>query len=855
MLTGWSTAARIAWREARSSAVKFSFVVLAVGVGVGSLTGVRGFSRGFHAMLLSQARMLMAADLSLRVFSLPLPNQTAVMDDLEKRGVRRTWITETLSMASANPGQPPMLVSIKAVDPKVYPFYGEIRLNTPGTLSDLLKPDAAAVSDDILLRMHLKVGDTLRLGGQPFRIAGVVAFEPDRMLGSLNVGPRVMITREGLDRTGLILPGSRAAERFLFQLTPGGPDITQVRERLKKAFPEALIADYRESHPIITQGLDRATTFLSLVSLITLIIGALGVASAMHAHLQQRLDSIAILKCLGARSSQVLRIYLLQTLGLGFAGGVLGVLMGLAIQRAFPVFLARFFDVKPGTFWDAVTAAQGLAIGVLATLLFTLPPLLSIRRIRPALVFRREMSEIRLKWPERLRNARPSILAAAVILLGIGGIAASLTTGSPQDAWKTAGYFVGALVASIAILSGIAMLLLRALRWITRRSTRALPVGLRHGIANLYRPGNHAQGALVALGIGVMFTLTVYLVQHGILTEMRKTSPPGMPNVFLIDISPAAREGVLALVKKQPGLEGAPEFVGSVSGKLMEAGGVTIERMKFLGWARRFQFPRNLTSTGPKPDYLDVRSGLWWPSHYHGDPQVSISEEAAKILKLSPGSSTTWLIGGREVKARVAVIHRIDSIHLASRVEFVFSKGSLDGFPMIYYGSLRARASAVPALQQALYDRYPTVTVMNMADVLETFQGVVDQISTVIRFISFFAIVAGAIILASSIAGTRFRRIREVVILKTLGATRWRVSGIFSVEFLILGAVAGIMGTLLANAFSGLLLKRFLDAHLHFEAGASLAAVALTALIANAAGWLASFRILGRKPLQVLREE
>jgi putative ABC transport system permease protein len=174
---------------------------------------------------------------------------------------------------------------------------------------------------------------------------------------------------------------------------------------------------------------------------------------------------------------------------------------------------------------------------------------------------------------------------------------------------------------------------------------------------------------------------------------------------------------------------------------------------------------------------------------------------------------------------------------------------------MIYYGSLRARPSAVPALQQALYDRYPTVTVMNMADVLETFQGVVDQIATVIRFISLFAIVAGAIILASSIAGTRFRRIREVVILKTLGATRWRVSGIFSVEFLILGAVAGIMGTLLANAFSGLLLKRFLDAHLHFEAGASLAAVALTALIANAAGWIASFRILGQKPLQVLREE
>src|ERR1700736_2846981 len=181
------TAWKIAWRESRASSVKFLFVILAVAVGVGSLTGVRGFSRAFHQMLLSQARTLMAADLSLRVFTLPSPDQEAALNDLARHRVRRTWITETLSMASGAPGQPPMLVSIKAVDPKVYPFYGEIRLDTPGRLSQLLTPDAAAVSDDILLRMHLKVGDTLRLGGQPFRIAGVVAYEPDRMLGSLNV--------------------------------------------------------------------------------------------------------------------------------------------------------------------------------------------------------------------------------------------------------------------------------------------------------------------------------------------------------------------------------------------------------------------------------------------------------------------------------------------------------------------------------------------------------------------------------------------------------------------------------------------------------------------------------------------
>src|SRR5450631_2756573 len=198
----WATAAKIAWREARSSSFKFLFVILAVAVGVGSLTGVRGFSRAFHEMLLSQARTLMAADLSLRAFELPTPQQTAAMDALARSGVDRTWITETVTMASPGESKPPMLVSVKAVDPKKYPFYGEIRLSPPAPLSRALTADTVAVSEEILLRLNLKVGDMLRLGGQSFRIAGEVTYEPDRMLGSLNVGPRVMITRDGLDRAG-----------------------------------------------------------------------------------------------------------------------------------------------------------------------------------------------------------------------------------------------------------------------------------------------------------------------------------------------------------------------------------------------------------------------------------------------------------------------------------------------------------------------------------------------------------------------------------------------------------------------------------------------------------------------------
>src|SRR5579863_4821049 len=364
----WGPAFRIAWREAHASSAKFSFVVVAVAIGVGSLTGVRGFGQAFHGMLLREARTLMAADLSLRVFELPNTAQAAAMEQLAKHGVQRTWITETLSMVSSSTVANPVLVSIKAVDPRVYPFYGLVKLDPPGLLPQMLTGDTVAVSNDLLLRLRVAVGDTIRLGGQPFRIVGAVISEPDRMSGSLNVGPRVLISREGLDRTGLISVGSRASERYLFRLSPGSMSIQDVRLMLQKAFPDALIADFRQTHPVITQGLNRATTFLSLVSLIALIVGALGVATAMHAHLQQRMDSIAIMKCIGARSREIMQIYLLQTIGLGLAGGLVGIAFGTVVEAAFPPLIARYFHLRPEQHWDATTAVQGLAIGILTTL-------------------------------------------------------------------------------------------------------------------------------------------------------------------------------------------------------------------------------------------------------------------------------------------------------------------------------------------------------------------------------------------------------------------------------------------------------------------------------------------------------
>ncbi len=854
----WRTALRIGWREIQSSKAKFLFVVLAVAVGVGSLAGVRGFGRAFRTMLLGEARTLMAADLSVRVFELPDARQQELFAKLEREGVRRTQITETVSMVSTDASEYPALVSLKAVDPAAYPFYGAVKLDPPGQLADALRDDTVAVSEDLLIRLNLKVGNAVRLGGQEFRIAALVATEPDRMAGSLNVGPRVMLTRQALDRTELIKPGSRAAQRHLFKLPAQGVTVGELREELKHAYPQALIADYRETHPLITRGLTRSERFLSLVSLIALIVGALGVAATMHAHLQQRLDSIAIMKCLGARSAQVLKIYMAQTAVLGLAGGLAGAVVGAFVQAAFPLLIMRYFSLTPSFSIDFQAAGEAMLIGLLVAILFTIPALLGIRRIRPAVIFRRDMSETSPAWRERWWRSPSAWMSAVAILCAIAGVAAWLAGGDWAERARVGGYFAGGLIVSLLVLALFAWALLKSLRILVRLRGAHMHPTLRQGISNLYRPGNQAQAVLVSLGIGVMFTLTVFLIQRGLLDQLVASSPPNMPNVFLVNITAREKTGIEELLRSHPAVKGGAEVKATTSAKLEAVDGQPLSPAALEGPARRFRGARAVSySEEPRPQ-TDVLGGAWWSVRENRNPapgQVCISQDAARDLKARTGARLTFTSGLRTFDATVACVFRTEEVRMGGNMDVIFSPGTLDGLPMQYFAAVRMTPKLVAEFQRVSFQRFPSVTVINGADVLEIVQGVVDQIALVVRFISGFAILAGAIILASSVASTRFRRVKEVAILKTLGATKRRVAAIFSAEFLILGAAAGLLGGILATLFSNLLLTRLLESRFVFDAVPNIVSIILSAAVGDAAGWLASWKILREKPLEVLRHE
>ncbi|HEX4066484.1 MAG TPA: FtsX-like permease family protein [Acidobacteriaceae bacterium] len=843
----WSTAARIAWRELRASKTKFLFVLLSVAVGVAALTGVRGFSTSFSQALLLQARSIMAGDLSARMFQQATPAEVGEINALSSEGVRWTQVTETVSMAMVHGDPVPLLVTLKAVDPTEYPFDGTVVLSTGASLRNALNENTVVVDDNLLIRLRAKVGDELKIGGRWFRIAAVIDKEPDRMTAGVGLGPRVMMTRQAMDETGLLQPGSRATERYLFAIADQ-KKVADVRGQIEKILPDAQITDFRETSPALSQGVDRATGLLSLICLVAMVLGAIGVGMAMRAHLQQRIEILAIMKSIGATSADILRIYLLQTLFLGVGGALIGVAAGLGVEYVFPTLLGRLLPLRPEIRLPLNPVLAALGTGILTTLLFCLPPLLDVRRVRPSLVLRRTVESGNgggfIGW---LSEHKLQLGSMVVILAGLGGIAAALADSVLVGKW-----FAGCLAGLLVFILGLSAVTLRGLRAFLSRTRLHLHSALRHGLANLYRPGNQSAAVLAALGAGVMLILSVFLMQRSIVGALQEDVKPDTPNIFLIDMSTDELPGIQSLLAKQPGVIGGLEEIPIVSARVDSIDGTPVDQIQVQNYPKRMLRSATLSWSDAAPEGTKVTEGKWWTGH--GNDGFAVVDRVAKRLHLHLGSQMTFVVGDAQIPVKVAAIYKIVGEHAFARSEFILPHALLKDQPVVWYGDIHAKPAAIPEIERALFDVYPTVTVINIADILQTIQGVVNQITIVIRFLAGFSILSGLIILASSVASTRFRRMREVVVLKTLGATRNRIATVFSVEFVVLGLLAGAVGALFANVLSRILLHR-MDVVFQRDLPGTLIAIAGTAVLAVVTGWVASFRLLGQKPLEVLREE
>jgi putative ABC transport system permease protein len=847
---------RLAWRETRPAWKRFLILVFAVALGVGALTGLKGFSRALERSIHKSARDLIASDLVARM-NVPIqPGELKVLESPVSRGAVLTRTTETLSMVSGSDDSAPILSDIRAVDPGYYPFYGKVELDPPILLKEALSGDGTVVSRDLLVRTGLVVGDNVQIGAARFRINAVLKSEPDRISFGIDIGPRILISREGLDRSELIQFGSRATESFLYKLPAKGLDPDEAREMLLSGIERRVrITDYRNPNPRLSRGLERTANFLSLLGLLALLVGGLGISTTMYTYLQQKLDSIAVLKCLGGRSGQILRIYMIQGLVLGVLGSVIGIGFGYMVQLLLPQLLKGLVDLPADLELAPGAAFQGLTIGVLTTMMFLLPPLLAIRKIHPIRLFLREMPETRHSTLKRLRRDPVPLVVSLVLFFGTG-LAASWLAESLRWGFT----FLAGLIACIVVLIPFSLLLL----WLLRRLPRLSLLVLRQGLKNLNRPGNHAVSVMVALGLGVAFVLTVYFIQTSLISQIVQSAPADFPNVFMLGITEQDEPKLAEFLKEYGGLR-EPTLIPSISSQLLTIDGHAPpdrwrrdrdrDREQEPDPEDQRRRPREFTLTWADalpPDTVIVK-GEWWKPPFT-ESLVSVEEYAAERYGIKIGSVLKFDISGRIVRGKVSSIRSTEFPQPGGSNQFIFSPGALAGSPTSYIGTVRMASSDVGAFQGALFKRFPNVTSIDVGDVLARVQDLLDKISIVVRFVALFAIASGLIILASSVTSTRYQRIRETVLFRTLGATRSQLRWIQTVELLTMGSAAGLVGGILAAIAAHFLLGELLETEFDFQWLPLLIGIVASAILTAGTGWLAGRGILKHKPLTVLRE-
>lgn len=837
-------ALKMAWRETRGAWRHFVYVLACITLGVGALVGVGSFADSLELTVGRSAKSLMAGDVEIRSTQPLSPQAVAVVSALEHEGVAVTRVREMVAMAQpATPVQrpaplPTQLVELKAVEPG-YPFYGRLTAEPDQPLASLIGGGRALVHESLLAKLGLRVGDRVRIGESDFAISGVIRAEPDRSAGVFSLGPRVLIAGEDLGSTGLVLPGSRVRYRTLLRL-PEGRSAEGFRDELATRLTDAAlrITAYTQAQPGLRRFWEQLTMYLGLTGLVALMVGGIGVAVSVSAFVRNKLPTIAILKCLGAGGREILAIYTLQTALLGLAGSLLGAALGSALQPLLGPFLAHLLPLEVELRASPAAIGRGLAMGLGVTLLYALWPLLEIRRGPPALILRHEVEPA-------LAGRRPWS-AAALIAAGLAALALW-----QAGSWKIGGLFIAGFGAALGLLAGGVRLLV-----ILARRTRWRGLAWRQGAANLHRPGGHAGAVMVSLGLAVMLMVSVALLEGTLREQITRRSPERAPAFFFIDIQPDQAGPFADLVSRIGGSR--PELIPVVRSRLAAinntpiAGDVRTRREDVWYLTREYV----LTWAAEAPGHNTVVAGQWWsPSEAQREPLISVEEEIAGQLGVSLGGTLTFDIQGVAVTARIVNLRRVDWQSLNSNFFVIFSPGALDGAPTTYLATARARPQDEGRVQSAVVAVFPNVTAIPVREVLERVGAVLDQIALAIRLVAAFSLLSGLVVMTGALSVTRRQRLYQSVILKALGATRGFVARVFAVEYALLGAAAGLGGTALAAGLAWAVLRFAFDVAWHWAPAVLAAGVAAAAALALAVGLLGTRRLLGQRPLSVLRGE
>ncbi|MBI3791078.1 MAG: ABC transporter permease [Gemmatimonadetes bacterium] len=844
---------RLAWRESRTARRRLLLYMSSISLGVAALVAIDSFASNVTRSIREQSRALLGGDISLNSNAKWTVQQDSIFGALTAKGATLAKQVQFASMATSPGSQATRLAQVRAVG-RGFPIYGEITTSPPGQYERIHDAPIAVVDEQLLQVLNVKVGDTLAVGQGRFQIAGTLADVPgDPGLSSI-VGPRVYIGDEFLNTTGLLVFGSRAQFEVLVKAPPGiAPAVLLIQYNKKLEEARVRTRTVAENERNLTSAIGQLGDFLGIVGLVALLLGGVGVASGVNAFVARKMDTVAVLRCLGATSPQVLFIYVVQSVAMGLVGSGIGVLIGVVTQFALPQVLGDFLPVNVRVALEPRAILTGLAIGSWVALIFSLRPLLALRTVSPLQALRRDADPtvLRVKLADWPRLTVDVAMIVSVVWL------AAARAGSYERGF--------ALAAGIAVALLVLAASAASLSWLARKLLRqGWPYVMRQGVANLYRPANQTRAVVLSLGFGAFLVTTLFLVQANLLKQFDGARAASRANLLLFDVQDDQAPGIDSILAahQQVALQRTPIVTMRIAGinqwnmtqMLDPANPDSVMRAT---WALRREYRSSYRAK--MLDGEKLVAGQWFGRRAarDGEPQaeVSLDKELAKDLGVKLGDIMTWDVQGLKIKTRVTSFREVNWARFEPNFFAVFSPDAIDKAPKTFVVLASVPdAKTVMQVQRDVVGRFSNVSAIDLTLVQRTVSGIVDKVALAVRFLAVFALAIGIPVLISAVAATRRARLREGVLLKVLGATQAQISRILLAEYALLGVLGALTGMVLSFGGAWAVMTFVFKVEVALAAGPALAIAGLMLAITIGIGLLGGRDVFRETPMAALRE-
>lgn len=841
----------LAWKESRSARRRLLLYMSSISLGVAALVAIDSFASNTQRSVREQSRALLGGDVSLSSRQPFTKGLTAVLDSLQREGVALADVTTFSSMALAERTGRTRLAQIRAVTPG-YPFYGEILTAPSGAWARLQGGHFALVDPSLLLSLNARVGDSLSLGTARFLIIGTLVSVPGDVGVASAIGPRVYIPAQFVAETALLQFGSRSDRETLVKLPSSMPPtrfLFRVRSQLDSAGVRSRTVAQTEFN--LTQAIDQLRDFLSVIGLVALLLGGIGVASGVNAFVMRKIDTVAILRCLGATSRQVLGIYLSQAVVMGLLGAAAGALLGIGIQLLTPRVLADFLPVDVHVSLEPAATLTGLLVGAWVAMVFALRPLIALRNVSPLQTLRRESDAAALRGA-RFDPAR--VLVMLVIVLSI----AALGIARAENVRQGIGYALG-IGGAVGLLYLAAAALSAAARRVVRPNW---PFVLRQGVASLYRPGNQTRSVVLALGFGVFLMSTIYQVQHNLLATVEFKVDASRANVIFFDVQGDQGEPLDSLIRA----EGSavvqrtplvPMKISSINGVPASqiVGDTSKGRRRRAGWAMRREFRSTYRDSLVTSETVTEGRFHTGGSRAPAMPEVSMDKGVADDLKLALGDTIVWDVQSVLVPTRVTSFREVNWTRFEPNFFVVFERRALERAPKQFVVMAEVHGdAAVARLQRDVVTRFPNVASLDLTLIQQTVGRVLSKVTSAIRFMAALSLALAIPVLFSAVSATRRERLREGVLLKVLGATRRQVGQIMLAEYALLGILGSLAGVLLSMGSAWALTHYVFEQPFSPAIGPALVVALVMVGIAVSIGLLTGRDVFRSTPMAALRD-